>query len=228
MTAARLTGSARKNLDMFSVLCGDAVMSKTVLVTTKCDLVSSETLQRREADMRSIRWNTMTKSGAKVLRFHGDSESARNIIRNILQREMLLEDGNLQIQTELVDDRKRVPETKAGRELRYTLKQFYEMQKETERLEERFAERGDREVQEKLAATREKMLALQNQIQTLKISLSRKFLGLFRFRECSIDTLFLFNNDVSAVDKSYPIHPMPLLFSHSFRKSYCSLGTRDA
>ncbi len=162
-----------------------------MLVATKCDLVPSGTLERREADMRSISWNTMTKSGAKVLRFHGDSESARNILRDILQRENLRH-GSLQIQTELVDDRKRVPETTAGRELRYTLKQFYEMQMETERLEKRFAERGDREVQEKLAATQEKMLALQNQIQTLKISLSRKFLGfLGRFRECSIDTCVL-------------------------------------
>ena len=46
----------------------------------------------------------------------------------------------------------------AGRELRYTLKRFYEMQKGAERLEKRLAERGDRELQEQLAATQERIL----------------------------------------------------------------------
>jgi hypothetical protein len=176
---------------MFSHMCGKAIMSKTVLVTTKCDLVSSETLKRREADMKSVCWNDMIDLGAEVLPFHGDSESACEILQNILQRRTLLHDGDLKIQTELVDERKRVPETKAGRKLRYTLKQFYEMQKKAERLEERLAERGDRELQEQLAATQEKTLALSKQIQDLQVSLPRIFHWFFRFRECSINTCVL-------------------------------------
>ena len=176
---------------MFSVLCGDAIMSKTVLVTTKCDLVSSETLQRREAGMKSVCWNSMIVAGAKLLQFRGNSESAQKILRDILQRETLPGHGNLQIQTELVDDRKRVPETMAGSMLRYTLKQFYEVQKETERLEKRLAERGDSELQEQLVATQEKMLVLQKQIRDLRIPFSRKLFRLFGFRECSINTCVL-------------------------------------
>jgi len=176
---------------MFSVLCGDSLMSKTVLVTTKCDLVSSETLERREAGMKSVCWNTMIVAGAKLLRFHGNSESAQNILEYILRRNTLLDDGGLQIQTELVNERKRVPETMAGSKLRYTLKQFYEMQKETERLEKKLAERGDGELQEQLVATQETMLVLQKQIRDLRIPFSRKLFRLFGFRECSINTCVL-------------------------------------
>ena len=123
MSAVRLTGSARKNLEMFSVLCGNAVMSKTVLVTTKCDLVPSRTLERREADMKSICWDAMTQLGATVLRFYGDSESARNILRDILHRKTLFDDGNLQIQTELVDKGMRFGKTQVGKKLKKTVKQ---------------------------------------------------------------------------------------------------------
>jgi hypothetical protein len=123
VTAPRLTGSARNNLEMFSLMCGNAAMSKTVLVTTKCDLVSSETLKRREADIKSVCWNDMIYSGAQVLRFHGDSESARNILRDILQRKTLLDDGDLQIQTELVDKGMKFGKTQVGKKLFDTKRQ---------------------------------------------------------------------------------------------------------
>jgi len=122
-TTPRLTGSARRNLDMFSLMCGNAAMSKTVLVTTKCDLVSSETLERREAGMRSVCWNKMIELGAKVLRFHGDSEFARSILQDILQRKTLLDDGDLQIQMELVDKGMKFGKTQVGKKLTKTMKQ---------------------------------------------------------------------------------------------------------
>ena len=122
-TNPRVTGSARKNLKMFLLMCGDAAMSKTVLVTTKCDLVSSETLERCEADMRSVFWNKMINLGAKVLRFHGDSNSARSILQDILQRKTLLDDGDLQIQIELVDKGMELGKTKVGEKLTKSMKQ---------------------------------------------------------------------------------------------------------
>ena len=104
-------------------MCGNVAMSKTVLVTTKCDLVPSGILERREADMKSICWDAMTQLGATVLRFEGDSESARNILQDILHRKTLFDDGNLQIQTELVDKGMRLGKTRVGEKLTKTVKQ---------------------------------------------------------------------------------------------------------
>jgi hypothetical protein len=65
----------------------------------------------------------MINLGAKVLRFHGNSESARRILQDILQRNMHFDDGDLQIQMELVDKGLEFDTTTVGKKLTKTMKQ---------------------------------------------------------------------------------------------------------
>ena len=156
----RMKGTTRRNLDMFHQLCGDKALARVVLGTTNWGEVDETVAQKREEQLAKTFWNTMTASGSKFLRFDRTETSARAFLDAILGQLKL--DGNddnvLQIQNEIVDLERRIPETAAGKELRYTLKQLLEKQKEEENSEEVAA----------LSAS------LKKQIDELHISLPRK------------------------------------------------------
>jgi len=156
----RMKGTTRRNLDMFHQLCGDKALARVVLGTTNWGEVDETVGQKREEQLAKTFWNTMTASGSKLLRFDRTERSARAFLDAILGQ--LNFDGNddnvLQIQNEIVDLERRIPETAAGKELRYTLQQILEMQKKE----------GNSEDAAALSAS------LKKQIDELHISLPRK------------------------------------------------------
>jgi len=182
----RFSGTARRNLEMFNRLCGDAALDKVVLGTTKWSRLSPNDGSRREAELKNVHWKEMVTKGSEVRRFEGNQESAWRIVSVFLQRasqrrKNLGEMISLQIQTEIAVKRRIIPETKAGKELRFTLQEFLEMQKMAVALEEEMAREGGSGVDAKLEETRQNLDKRTTQIQDLKVPLSRRikrFIGL--------------------------------------------------
>ena len=157
----RMKGTTRRNLDMFYQLCGDKALERVVLGTTNWgELEGNEIGPKREQQLAKSFWNkSKTSSESKLLRFYKTEESAVVFVDAILDRLNSAENNVLRIQNELVELERRIPETDAGKELRYTLQQLLEMQQEG--------------VNPETAAP---LLAnLKKQIAELHISLPRKF-----------------------------------------------------
>jgi len=178
----KFTGTARRNLEMFSRLVGEPAVNKIVLVTTNWG-VSAEHEANRAGELQSTHWKSLIDSGAEVHRFFKDWNSAWDIIDVFLARvdtpQKLPVYQALKIQMELVDRHLMIPETAAGKELRYTLKQILEIQKEAAELEEVLAGGGDPTAKAKLEEAQKQMQQLQEQIKALKISLPRRLRRLF-------------------------------------------------
>ena len=157
-------GTTRRNLDMFSQLCGDKALARVVLGTTNWGEVNELVGEMREQQLAKTFWNTMTASGSKLLRFDRTEGSAWAFLDAILdqlefgENEEILNDSVPRIQNELVDLERRIPETEAGKKLRYTLDQLREIQKDEANSEKAAA----------LAAS------ITKQIAELRISLPRK------------------------------------------------------
>jgi len=178
----RMEGATRRNLDMFRQLCGEKALAKVILVTTSWEEVTQDVGDRREKQLADKFWKEMIILGSKMRRFHKTKTSALAILDDILGETGSREPGGsapgaartdsddaLQIQHELVDLQQYIPETSAGKELRYTLQQLLKMQKD-------MAGGGDPEEEAELAAKQEKV---RKQINDLKIPLPRRILLFF-------------------------------------------------
>ena len=129
--ADRMKGTTRRNLDTFHRLCGDKALSKVVLGTTKWGEVDEGIGEMREQELADTFWSPMTAAGSKMLRFDRTERSARAFLKTILDQLEFGEIGKtndnvLQIQNEIVDLDRKIPETTAGTEMRYTLEQLRE------------------------------------------------------------------------------------------------------
>ena len=126
----RCTGTILKNLDMFKKLCGDDALGNVVLGTTKWSLIHrQETGEQREQQLHDSFWKDMINHGSVIRRVRDDS-SARKILDHILQNKAV---ESVLIQDEVVDKRIPVPETTAGKTLRYTQEQFEALKKKREK-----------------------------------------------------------------------------------------------
>ena len=133
--ADKMKGTTRKNLDIFHQLCGDEALSKVrvVLGTTKWKQMNEGIGENRERQLAKIFWSTMTASGSKMLRFDRTEKSARAFLDAILcqlkfgKNGEILNDNVLQIQKEIVDLSRRIPETAAGKRLCYSVEQLHQM-----------------------------------------------------------------------------------------------------
>ncbi|EKM78776.1 hypothetical protein AGABI1DRAFT_75265 [Agaricus bisporus var. burnettii JB137-S8] len=184
ITDNRMGGTPLKNLHMFGKLCGNAAMSRVTLVTTMWDQVQDRRIaQDHELELKENFWKPMLVLGSKMVRFENSLKSAKEIVDGIVaekgEREILL------LQEELVDLKKRLYETHAGRMLYETLQKLLDEQKASiDKLMEQIQNEGNPQLIEKLRKERLKIendlqSALQG-IQELRVPLSRKFL-LFLF-----------------------------------------------
>jgi hypothetical protein len=181
ISQTRMLGTTRKNFDMFRKLCGDGAAASVILGTTKWAEVHQGVAERREKQLIETYWRDMTGQGSRVRRFLDTSESAWTIVYCILDALAKIE--ALKIQEELVNLQEIIPETDAGKTLRYTLQQLLEMQKQmAEELAAQAAGGDDAQVQAKLEEHRNQMRTTLKQINDLKISLSRRMKGFFGLR----------------------------------------------
>ncbi|KAH7925402.1 hypothetical protein BV22DRAFT_1034079 [Leucogyrophana mollusca] len=177
ITQARMVGTSRKNFDMFDKLCGVKAAQNVILGTTKWANVKPDVAARREQQLGEF-WKDMIQQGSKMAKFDGTSQSAWKIINTITDKQLL---ECLQIQNELVDLGKILPETAAGNALRSSLKDLVAAHKKTI-MELRSGNEGGDDVQGRLKDTEDQIRTLLGQIQALKIPIGRRILAFFGFR----------------------------------------------
>ncbi|THU87671.1 hypothetical protein K435DRAFT_762475 [Dendrothele bispora CBS 962.96] len=193
----RFTGTAKRNLSMFNHLCGEASLEKVILVSSKWERFSDfQVSAARERELKYRYWKFMIGKGSQVARFRlrpleGEilkttgTESAWDIIylireHQLKQKGKALRDFGIQIQKELVDSKKFIPQTEAGKELNYSLKEIIDMQKQLVALGKGTAEAGDQDREDKIAEMEGTIRRLEEQARFLKVSLPQRLKQIFK------------------------------------------------
>ena len=170
----RMLGSDRQNLAVFQDLCGNKALSSVIIGITKSGDIPQEVSEKRRDELSSTHWRAMIEAGATVYPLGNDRTSAQDLLTMILQN-IISSTGPseartewVEIQHEVVDQGKLVAETKAGKQLKSTLKENLEMQKklalQTKNDAERRKEHSDN------------VNKLDIQINALKVPISRRLL----------------------------------------------------
>jgi hypothetical protein len=138
ITDNRMAGSPHRNLRMFGELCGNNAVKRVVLVTTMWDKVQQDTGVRREKELLANYWKKMSDCGASTARFLNTAESAREIIdfileKNVANLELAAGLDALLLQEELVDLKRALNETQAGKSLYSDLQRLLVEQRDTVR-----------------------------------------------------------------------------------------------
>jgi hypothetical protein len=128
ITDVRLGGSALKNLSMFKKLCGEDFYSNIVLATTMWGNLTGPSLfeevgiQREKQLLADPKWwGLMSQRGSKVYRHQAERQSALDIVDYLVQRSETA--PLLDIEKELVDEKKTLVETSAGQEINKELQE---------------------------------------------------------------------------------------------------------
>ena len=111
----RMGGTQMRNFRMFRNLCGESALRNVVIVTNMWVGVEPELGNAREAELmrEDIFFKPVLDKGAGMARHENTVASAETIVRLIVGNHPL----PLQIQKELVEERKDIVETSAGQEL---------------------------------------------------------------------------------------------------------------
>ncbi|KAL8645934.1 MAG: hypothetical protein Q9226_007073 [Calogaya cf. arnoldii] len=145
ITDVRFTGSAYKNISVFKKLCGENCYPNVVLATTMWENLGGSgndtTLgDQRETQLVKTRewWGLMTQRGSKIFRHMDNKRSALEIVDYLtkLNQKVVLE-----IQSQIVDEKKNLQDTGAGLEVERELQEAkIKHAKEKQELEEEKAQ----------------------------------------------------------------------------------------
>ncbi|KAM6490515.1 P-loop containing nucleoside triphosphate hydrolase protein [Amanita muscaria] len=113
----RVGGISRRNFKMFRELCGDDSLKNVLIVTNMWGEVDLQV--GYELSSKDIFFKPALDKGAQSLRHNNTIESAHNIVRQVMRNPPV----TLQIQEELVDQKKDISETAAGIELTKELRE---------------------------------------------------------------------------------------------------------
>ncbi|KAH7925957.1 hypothetical protein BV22DRAFT_1033458 [Leucogyrophana mollusca] len=160
--------ASRRNLMVLRKLCGEDAMKNVILTTTKWGDPSDEIAQKSMHDQLATSWKDMIDQGCRTAQFRNTRESAWEIVNLIAPRSPLA----LQIQTELVDLAKRIPETEAGKSLRNIVMELVNGN----------GDQSNDAVQQRLKATEKEIRSVLKDIQKLRVPLSKRILAFFGFR----------------------------------------------
>ena len=111
----RMAGTPLMHVRMFEKLCGENAFHNVILTTTMWDEVEEEIGEERERELKTKYWRKMMERNSKTRRFLRTRESAFDIIEPLI--EAANNRSSVLLQEELVDMRKSLPETAAGREV---------------------------------------------------------------------------------------------------------------
>jgi hypothetical protein len=171
ISLTRMLGSTLKNLDVFQKLCGEGALKRVVLCTTKWSDIYEEEGERRTEQLKEIYWKEMMERGSTVCKFKDSQESARDVIASIIEEDRIGKMDALQIQEELVTAKKLIPDTEAGRQLRYSLDQLLTSLKQ--------ASSKDSSRRKELDA---QITAIRDQIRTMRVPATQRILRLLDLR----------------------------------------------
>ncbi|KAI0458958.1 hypothetical protein F5B21DRAFT_500021 [Xylaria acuta] len=163
-----MQGSAKRNLLTFKELCGEKALGKVILATTMWDKVTEEEGARREQELqdRSEFWGWMLSKGSSYYRLEDTTDSKRRIVHLLADHD---EPVATNIQKQLVDERRRLDETSAGREVQSELiRERGEWEKEREEIRrqvEKAIKQKDLEAQEALEEERERFTGMIEKVE---------------------------------------------------------------
>ena len=188
-----MSGTPHRNFRMFGELCGDQAAKKVVLVTTMWDEVQQDTGVCREKELFEKYWNTMINYGASTARFSSSADSAWEIIDPILKQhaaEVLL------LQEELVDLKRALSETQAGKALYSDLQRLLAEQRDIVRsLAEQARDQSNaklaRVMDAELKRIQKELDNTFNEIKTLEISSGKRLLLLFSKKSRGVRVLLV-------------------------------------
>ncbi|KAH9931006.1 P-loop containing nucleoside triphosphate hydrolase protein, partial [Fomitopsis serialis] len=111
----RVGGIAVENFRLFGKICGPSAMKNVLIVTSMWEDVPEEVGSAREQELASkpIFYQPAIEAGAQMIRHYNHAESARIAVSILLGNSAQM----LQMQYELVEQKKQVPETAAGVDL---------------------------------------------------------------------------------------------------------------
>ena len=192
-----MAGSPHRNLRMFGELCGDQAVKKAVLVTTMWDKVQRDkgVNVRREKELFEIYWKPMIQYGASTARFTNSADSAWDIIDPILKQR---ETEVLLLQEELVDLKRALNETQAGKILYSDLNRLLVEQRDTVRsLAEQARNQSNPELAQKLEAELKRIQMdldeMFNEIKELKIPFGKRLMLIFSKKPRGVSNLIGMN-----------------------------------
>jgi len=159
----RFTGTAVKSFATLLAMCGDEALRNVVIMTNMWAKVTPEVGNAREQELSSRFFNLALDKGALLLRHNDTTESAHNVIRNILNKQPV----TLQIQKEIVDEWKRIEETTAGKELQKELDE--QVRKRLEQLRElqEMLNRTEADDEDTRQELQQEVLRLQEELATI-------------------------------------------------------------
>jgi hypothetical protein len=118
ITDPRMQGSAKKNLLMFKKLCGVDALRKVILATTMWDKaeVTAGLGSKREKELIDTPefWGYMVSKGSRIHRHDNTANSARKIIEELARGSLRV---TLDLQDQMVNERRELIETGAGKEI---------------------------------------------------------------------------------------------------------------
>lgn len=111
ITDNKMSGSAQRYFEMFMRLCGERNLENVVLLTTMwSELKDAGKGMERERELRRDFWATMERRGSTIRQFDGSRSMAEAFVCRLMRKEDIV----LDIQEELVNQGKRLDQTKAG------------------------------------------------------------------------------------------------------------------
>ncbi|KAL5326313.1 hypothetical protein ACEPPN_007451 [Leptodophora sp. 'Broadleaf-Isolate-01'] len=131
----RMEGSSLLNLTVMQKLCGSETFENVVLASTFWDVVEEESGVRRENELCQTPqfWGGMKRNGSRVIRVQDYAQSKNVLLQLAGKREVAL-----QIQVEMVEDKKKLSDTAAGQKLNQELARLQEEhQKQKRAMKER-------------------------------------------------------------------------------------------
>ncbi|CAK5269650.1 unnamed protein product [Mycena citricolor] len=156
----RMTGAALRNLRMFIQLCGPDALRNVAVMTNMWSKVRPEVGQSREKELFADAkfFGPVIKAGARQFRHDDSLESSLRIVSSLLSNRPVL----LQIQREMVLERKAVAKTAAGRELNRELaEQLYRHRVQMTALQKEIKDaiqQKDEETRQELESERSKLM----------------------------------------------------------------------
>ncbi|KAM7210430.1 P-loop containing nucleoside triphosphate hydrolase protein [Rhypophila decipiens] len=116
ITENRMTSSSKMYLAILEALIGEMAIPNLVLVTTMWGKLRDEDYgdaMRREQELMDDYWQPLESKGSYVAQFDGTSESAFSFVWQLMGKDRVV----LQIQKEIVDEKKYTSDTSAGAKL---------------------------------------------------------------------------------------------------------------
>lgn len=168
ITDIRMQGSAKKNLIMFKQLCGPDALKRVILVTSMWDKISNDEAVRREKELIDTPefWGWMLQKGSSSHRHYNTEASAMEIVSKLASFTTPIATA---LQTQLVDERRTLDQTSAGRELQSELlKEKKKWDRERREIEEQMKaaiRQRDREAEEMMREERDRYTSMIKKVE---------------------------------------------------------------